>query len=295
MICSILSRCEVMDFEIILKSLTQSDFKINTCIDGGAGWGDTSEIMSRYLDSNGTIYAFEPFANNHKFFKDHDARINLFKMALMDYTGSCSFVVPNTVSSESKWSEKGLTGYSSLGHVADIQGKIKHFIKRILYFFNATSQIGKSQKYSVECTRIDDIVTQKDIDFIKLDLQGGEHKALLGMGDLISKCKIMWVEYTGDTKIVDLLKDTGFVLFDTNYMTFNMSNKKLNSIGLEPVSSQILSTGQKAVFAKRMLETSDYNSWFSNAKKNGVVQTDILAINKTFISDFIKIMPLLSS
>ena len=139
----------------------------------------------------------------------------------------------------------------------------------------------------VDCIILDTFLKEEYIDFIKLDLQGGEYHALQGMREYISRTKFLWIEYSGDYRILKFLKKNNFSLFDTNYMCLETNDKELTYLGLQKISSQILSTSKEAIIAIRNKDKNNfsYNNWLLSARKKGIVQTDLLAINKSLIGD----------
>ena len=194
---NILSKNKVFNFKDILETRKKFLGLLNFSIDGGAGYGETSKIIAKYTKKDGEVLAFEPFAGNHKFFEGIDPRIKLIKKALYCKNIFKSFTVSKTVSNDDEWAQKGLLGYSSLGFI-DNSSKFKSLIlnlKQMLKsFLKPRVSFIKPNKSIVECIRIDSIHNQK-IDFLKLDLQGGELNALIGLGNLISEIEIMWIEF----------------------------------------------------------------------------------------------------
>jgi FkbM family methyltransferase len=82
-----------------------------------------------------------------------------------------------------------------------------------------------SKEEAVRVTTIDTIVeeTGKQPDLLKLDLQGGEHKALLGAGKTLGRAELCIVEFgclqayvarTTPRDLMDLMYDHGFCLYD---------------------------------------------------------------------------------
>lgn len=78
----------------------------------------------------------------------------------------------------------------------------------------------------IKIVRLDDYITEKgieEISLLKLDIEGAEYEALLGMGDHLTKCKYITFEYGWDMSesfgfklrdILDLLTD--FDVFQMN-------------------------------------------------------------------------------
>lgn len=86
------------------------------------------------------------------------------------------------------------------------------------------------EEISVCTTRLDDVLTSDDsFEFINLDLQGAEGRALIGLGNLLSKVNFVYTEvnkqevYVGCALIKDLdiyLRDRGFSRVATRWVPF---------------------------------------------------------------------------
>ena len=68
-------------------------------------------------------------------------------------------------------------------------------------------------------------------------------------------------------------------------MCQGISDEELSDLGLQKVSSQILSTSKEAKIAIRnyVEEKYSYNEWLLAGRKKGVTQTDLLAINTNLV------------
>lgn len=284
---NILSKNKITDFVQVLKVIKECIGPLNISIDGGAGSGETAKNICKFTNHNGLIYAFEPFPGNHRFFKDIDSRIKLIDKALYNDNVIKEFTIPSVVSEEDKWARKGMLGYSSLGYIeqASLIKKILRKIKlKIKSYLKNKSKISL-QTFFVECIKLDSFLEVENIDFIKLDLQGGEYLALKGMSKYLAKTKFLWIEYSGDYRILDFLRGYDFIFFDTNYMCQGTSDEELTNLGLKKVSTQILSTSKEAKIAIRnyVNHNYSYNEWLLEGIDKGVTQTDLLAINTNLI------------
>ena len=172
----------------LLCAYAKAGINLNSFIDGGAGSGNTAMEMAEYLSNSAYIYAFEPFPGNQKFFESLDPRIKLFSSALSDFEGKANFYVSSVVSEDSAWGKKGMAGYSSVGFLSD-------------------SHSGQANSIMVDCVRADEAINETEkIGFVKLDLQGGELKALQGMKRILKNVEFMWVEYMGkDHELLDYI------------------------------------------------------------------------------------------
>ncbi len=275
---NILSKNKITDFVQVLNVIEESIGPLNISIDGGAGSGETAKNICKFTSQNGLIYAFEPFPGNHRFFSDLDSRIKHIDKALYNNNQIKEFTIPSVVSEEDKWAEKGMLGYSSLGYIEQASFIKKFFRKvklKLKSYLTNKSKI-TLQTFLVECIKLDSFLEVENIDFVKLDLQGGEYLALKGMSKYLSRTKFLWIEYSGDLRIIELLRSYNFILFDTNYMCQGTSDEELFNLGLKKISTQILSTSKEAKIAIRnkVRDNYSYNEWLLAAKDKGVIQTD---------------------
>ena len=169
-------------FAAVLAAYRKAGIPLENAIDGGAGAGHTAKQMLPHLD--GMVFAFEPFPGNHRFFEGCDPRIVLIRKALADANGSMPFRVGSVVSADSEWGRKGMEGYSSVGMLVEEP---------------------QPDDLTVEAVRGDEAIpTGTRIDFVKLDLQGGELDALKGMTGLLPEIPLLWVEYEGQPGLLGL-------------------------------------------------------------------------------------------
>lgn len=292
MVSPLLSRSGVLSFEPILRARADVFGPLRVSIDGGAGWGDTAKAIVAVTAEDGLVYAFEPFPGNHGFFKDCDPRVKLMKLAIADQRGVAKFVVPSVVDSTEAWAERGLSGYSSVGYLeAANRGPLWKQAARTVRNSLQGHKLAKASTIEVEVTTIAAAVSEPHIDFLKLDLQGAELKALIGMGELLTATDLLWIEFNNQPGLFNFLCDCGFLIFDTNYLCVDASEKQLAAKGLEAQQIITLSTSVNAVLARRVLEQNNYLKWFEDATKEaGVWQTDFLCVNPAYIGSFFKIL-----
>ena len=254
---NLLSVLGVKDFENLLSAYNAAGIHLEYLIDGGAGSGGTAKVMLRSMPSAKQIWAFEPFEGNHRFFKDADSRVSLARYAMYKESTQMKFEVSTVVQTDSTWGARGLAGYSSAGRLAE---KPRENI----------------QTYDVECVRTDVFVgAGQRIDFVKLDLQGGEHDAILGMTDFLDDVQFMWVEFSGQPGLVKLLDDLGFVLFDTEYLFHDHPDDEAHENFIVTEDKIALSTGTFAWKGVPKRTWADYDQTIQGFKKTlRMVQTD---------------------
>ena len=129
----------------------------DTVIDAGACFGDTALIMASSVGPNGRIYSFEPIPDQIKVFE-----LNLERNPELS---SRITVVPKAVASESD--------------------KTVRFAR-----MGAGSRENSTGEIEVQTLKIDDLVEREGvqkIDFIKMDVEGSERRALEGAARTIRR------------------------------------------------------------------------------------------------------------
>jgi len=266
---------EVKDFTEILAAYREAGIELGHAIDGGAGAGTTAEKIRQHLTKDAFVFAYEPFTGNHRFFVDCNPQIKLVKKALSDASSSMTLSVHAVVQGDSAWGKRGLEGYSSAGHLTDQAPKNEH-------------------DAVVECVRADeDLQGVGRIGFVKLDLQGGELSALKGMSDFLkTDVSMMWIEYmyakhTTPKDIYNYLIDD-FLILDTEYLFRGAPTDEALTY-FKPSREGNLSSGASVWYGfKRRPWTNFLEESELFANSFGLIQTDLVAINKRYLGDFLK-------
>jgi FkbM family methyltransferase len=144
-------------FEIkVIHSLVEHG---QTVLDIGSNIGFYTDIFSRIVGSNGKVHAFEPDILNYSHLKD-------------------IFGKRNNVSLQQK-------------AASEITGPLKIFTSKLLNVDHRTYPVEQYESsYGIEAISIDDYVAGVfKVDFIKMDIQGHELKALRGMKKTIDLFK----------------------------------------------------------------------------------------------------------
>lgn len=131
---------------------------------------------------------------------------------------------------------------------------------------------------------------------MKVDVQGGELNVLLGGQALIRKYGIdmMYLEFSGDHRILDFLQSNKYILFDTDYLIIpnvGFSWERLESHGIFFANHRVidLSTGKKAYLANLAACEPKYVDLFSLVRKNfAYIQTDLVCVHEDYIRGFIE-------
>lgn len=258
----------VASFEAVLSAYRKAGIVLRGAIDGGAGCGSTAKAMLPYIE--GEIHAFEPFPGNHRFFAEIDPRIRLVQKALSDMNRTMAFRVSHVVTEDSEWGKRGMSGYSSVGYLVEKPA---------------------DTDLSVESVRADSFISE--VDFVKLDLQGGELCALRGMSGFLDRVSLMWVEYSGQKGLLDYLTDSGFLLFDTEYFFFGSPSDGARADFHVSRENVMLSTNRPAWFGFKKTRWHSFEAEFIQMKAAGLVQTDIVCVNRHALSAFLKAAQLL--
>ena len=77
------------------------------------------------------------------------------------------------------------------------------------------------QTLIVETTSIDtEFSVEELIDFMKMDVQGGEARVLLGADGMLRtrRINILYIEWSGDPGVVQALGHHGYRIYDSTYM-----------------------------------------------------------------------------
>ena len=280
----LLSKRRIQDFSVILKAYQRAGVNLGSFIDGGAGFGGTALKMAEHLCKGQKVFAFEPFPGNHRFFETPvyiekaESRVVLVKKALGRKTGNITLGVPSVVEQNSTWGQSGKTGYSSAGRLVDREPEEEHDV-------------------IVECVRADEeFPKETKIGFVKLDLQGGELDALKGLGARLTETPLLWLEYAGQKDLFRFLKGQNFIVFDSSYLFFGEPNDAARHYFHIDSLDCKLSIGRKSWSGFRKDHWDDYFGNLAAMKTLfGLVQTDLLCVNKAFFEEFKTAMPFMKN
>lgn len=229
-------------FEIEINILNKLVNKNSTCIDIGSCHGSYTRILSNYSKK---VYSFEPEKSNFKYLTNvlHQNNIILKKLAVSDRVGSNFLNVPTLKGKKN-------TAMSSL--IENIKKKNTKFqkIKTVTldYFF-------KNKKI-------------KNLDLIKIDVEGTEYRVIKGGKKIIKNFKpimiieIMKQNYSIEKNIFKLLKKKG-------YLSFYLSRKnlKLKSCNFKDLS-KLQSNIRKNKKSKDFFDQSYVQNFIFVHKKN---------------------------
>jgi len=187
-----------------------------TVIDIGANIGFITLLLAKLVNSEGTVFAFEPGPVSFSLLKIN-VRIN----------GYSNITLLNKAVSSASGTEKLFINPS---------GESDNQISHIALNFDEDRE-----SIPIECVSLDDYFCnqKRKIDYIKMDIQGGEYKALQGMQNLLGRNKgiKLTIEYSpylplmadvDQLAYLDFIRSFGFRIFDFNKSIYEeVSNQYL--------------------------------------------------------------------
>ncbi len=261
---------------------------------GAAGGAVTKRMLHRSPQSH--VIAFEPFPGNYPHFANivgDDSRVTLMKVAVASEARRNKLFVAATVTGSEKGWEK-LTGYSSGG------------------FLIADDDERGDKSVTVDTVRIDDVIGDQHVRFMKVDVQGGELGVLRSAEQAITQGRIdfMFVEFGGEEAVLNHLLERGMRIFDSEYLliprkhrvyglTWNVFRNlkrwrrdRIDMSNWDVFRDLTLTTGATAHRAwPRVISyaPNDYCQFFAREnRKLGTVWTDIVAVAPHFVDQFTK-------
>ncbi len=269
----------------------------STFADCGAGVGGMSvkyrEILRESLPSEcadaARVYCYEPLPENVAAMTQalgEDPAFVVRPVAVSDRAGEASFSVPTRLDTDWwQWSA-GTTHQWSAG--TSYNG-----------FLSEPSEW--HEQITVETVRLEDEAPPR-FDFVKLDLQGGEHSAIIGLGEKLEMTKLLHVEHQllAVEESIPLLRDRGFItLFDQVQLGISRTefdSTKFAEAGIAVLSAQLTPEGDGEVAASGYLSSSPWaldDETLSLSAEAGervrelgvsYLQTDVLAIHPSVVA-----------
>lgn len=138
--------CSDRSERAILKEIIRPGM---TVLDVGANIGIYTSFMAKIVGEKGRVYAFEPSPHNFNLLKKYNnqSNITLVQAAIGDTTGRIALYISDKLNVDHRTYETG----------------------------------EKRKRIDVPSYRLDDYLQGRKVDFVKMDIQGFEYKALLGM------------------------------------------------------------------------------------------------------------------
>ncbi|MFH1321422.1 MAG: FkbM family methyltransferase [Bacteroidota bacterium] len=184
------------------------DTPVRTIFDVGARFGSVSRIY-RQLFPGSKVYAFEPFPESYEKLQENtkqDSCIIPYNLAISDKTGQGKLFVNKFSATNS------ILPSVDTGTIVD-------------------KLIATKEQIMINTTTIDEFLMMEGlngIDILKLDIQGGELKALQGAKNLLSQNKISLiyteVEFMNIYEDQPLFHDVSLYLHSFGYQLYNIYN-----------------------------------------------------------------------
>lgn len=275
---------------------------LGLCVDVGAAAGHNTRRIRRAGGGRTRVVAFEPFPGNHEFFYQSTMRLDnvtLIKKAVSDSVGVAEFTVPSVVQgTEPRWEK--YTGYSSDGflssQVDDAHPSIPRFLKRtIRRIAEGALRRPPPQRLIVETTSIDtEFTAGEPIDFMKIDVQGGEARVLLGSDGMLRtrRINILYIEWSGDPGVVRALGQHEYRIYDSTYIATPRIHdvKPFEKMGFEFIDEVQLSTGKVAyhlLLTSKQLSPSEAIKMVRKGNL-GCIHTDLIAVSENTLGRFLE-------
>lgn len=241
-------------------------------LDVGASNGAATALMLKKSPASRVI-AFEPFAGNLPVIRERlgaDKRVQIIEKAVSDVVSEQSFFVSSTVKGGSNHFPKG---YSSHGKLVP------------------NDSTDPARTFRVSTVPIDEVVRDRTVRFLKIDVQGGELGVLRSAKKSIDagRIDVLQVEFSGEEDVYSFLMDAALTVFDTRYVL--VPDSTTPDISAWDILREFpLSTGRNTFRAwpKTMPTTaSAYMDFIKDEqKKIGNIFTDLLCVSSTALPAF---------
>jgi len=266
---------------------------LGLCVDVGAAAGHMTRRIRRAGGARTRVVAFEPFPGNHEFFYQSTMpldNITLIKKAVSDRVGVAEFTVPSVVQgTEARW--ENYAGYSSIGFLSSEVDYSHPSIPSA----EAARRPPPHQRLIVETTSIDtEFSVGEPIDFMKIDVQGGETRVLLGADGMLRtrRINLLYVEWSGDPGVVRALGHHGYRIYDSTYMATPriLDVKPFEKMGFEFINEVKVSTGKVAYHLRLTSKKLSPSDAINRVKKSnlGYIQTDLIAVSENTLGRFLE-------
>lgn len=270
-----------------------SHLDLGLCVDVGAAAG---HITWRIRTAGGVrtrVVAFEPFPGNHQFFYQSTMgldNITLINKAVSDRVGVAEFTVRSVVQgTEPRW--ENYAGYSSIGRLSPEVDDAHSSIPSA----EGARRPPPQQRLIVETTSIDtEFSVGEPIDFMKIDVQGGEARVLLGADGMLRtrRINLLYIEWSGDPGVVQALGQHGYRIYDSTYMATPRIHdvKPFERMGFEFINETNISTGKVAyhlLLTSKELSPGDAINMVKKANL-GYIQTDLIAVSENTLGRFLE-------
>ncbi|WP_226573308.1 FkbM family methyltransferase [Acuticoccus sediminis] len=240
-------------------------------LDIGAALGRRTKLMLRACPK-GEVWAFEPYPGNWPHFEDligDDPRVRLFKAAVSDRAGHEAFHVGSKVEPGRAGNWGKFVGYSSVGRLASA-GPVPR----------------AGETYEVETVVLDALLGEREVTFVKIDVQGAELQVLRGLSGALSAGRVaaMFVEFGGEEDVLPALAEH-FDLFDSQYVISPRGAAEPDPEVWDIVERRESSKGELRYKGwPKARPAENYVEWFrAESARTGFLECDIVAVRRDIV------------
>ncbi len=258
-------------------------------VDVGAASGAVSDRIAADAEQ---VVAFEPFPDNARLFRrrlSNHANVRLVEKAVSSRRGRTTFFVGSTVQGdEPGWEDQ--VGYSSVGKIGtSLRSKLGSYASVGLGLLRRRG----ATLIRVETTTLDHELGENVVDFLKVDVQGAESQVLEGAKKAMQsqRIKLLYLEWSGDSGVVQRLEDAGYSIFDSVYVGSgtDAARRNFESNGFEILGAIPLSTGRPALEMNYRWPSSDIGSVLRALNGSGQwIQTDLVSLPSSDAAELVE-------
>ncbi len=191
---------------LVTNCVKQEIKKGMTCIDIGCNIGYYALLESKLVGEKGSVIAFEPSPTNFKCFNDN--------IVLNNFTNIKAY--NNAIGDENTKKKFLVASRSNSSRMIDVSSKD-----------NTSSEYNEGSVITIPLVTLDNFVFEHSIpsiDFIRMDIEGYEYNAYMGMTNVINRFKPSLLiefhpQYMGIEKTVEFLKKLKEDGYEIKYFT----------------------------------------------------------------------------
>ncbi|MDQ3774823.1 MAG: FkbM family methyltransferase [Pseudomonadota bacterium] len=129
---------------------------------------------------------------------------------------------------------------------------------------------------------------------MKIDVQGGETRVLLGVDGMLGtrRINLLYVEWSGDPGVVRALGHHEYRIYDSTYMAIPriLDVKPFEKMGFEFIDEVKVSTGKVAYDLRLTSKELSPSEAIEMVRKGnlGYIQTDLIAVSENTLDRFLE-------